>query len=106
MGHRRACRILLQPRRHSHLLDARLTSPSNVDKGDSVVLRMPHATLPGAALRSFRWLVTDTAAHREVSAVRGGCTDPCPADRPGACGAPLVCCTAGSVCGRDCNAGT
>jgi hypothetical protein len=37
---------------------------------------------------------------------QGGCTDPCPADRPVACGNPFVCCTAGSVCGRDCNAGT
>ena len=37
---------------------------------------------------------------------QGGCTDPCPAAMPVACGNPLVCCAAGSVCGRDCNVRT
>jgi hypothetical protein len=31
---------------------------------------------------------------------QGSCMDPCPSDRPVACGNPLFCCTAGSVCGQ------
>ena len=34
---------------------------------------------------------------------QGSCSDPCPPSQPVACGSPIVCCVAGSVCGRDCN---
>jgi hypothetical protein len=37
---------------------------------------------------------------------QGGCADPCPAATPVACGNPLVCCAASTVCGRDCNTTT
>jgi hypothetical protein len=37
---------------------------------------------------------------------QNGCTNPCPPDRPVACGSPVVCCVTGSVCGRTCNTGT
>jgi hypothetical protein len=31
---------------------------------------------------------------------QGGCSDPCPPDKPVACGSPLYCCAAGGVCGQ------
>jgi hypothetical protein len=78
-----ACRVRPRPRPHSHRsLAAEMTSPSSARNRDSVVPRATRATPVAAALQIIPLPVVDTAARREVSAVRGTAPVRVPTTRP------------------------
>src|SRR2546422_1708236 len=103
MGHRRAWRILLQPRRQSRLVVVLLTSPSRAQM-DRVVPRVLRATPQVAAVDSFRWPAAITAARREVpagkAAVRIPVPLPCPSPvaTPSSVAPPAVCAAGTAMC--------
>src|SRR5438046_5600758 len=104
MGHRRAWRILLQPRRQSRLVVVLLTTPSRAQM-DCVVPRVLRATPQVAAVGSFRWPAATTAARREVpagkAAVRIPVPLPCPSPvaTPSSVVPPAVCAAGTAMCG-------
>jgi hypothetical protein len=102
-----ACRVRPRPRPHSHRsLAAEMTSPSSARNRDSVVPRGNTCNAGGCCSADYP-VACGGYCCTPGSVVRSGnCTSPCPDDAPVACGDPLVCCAAGSVCGRDCNVHT